>query len=341
MTTVLVAVLVSFIAAMVATPWLIAALRSRGVGQPIHDAVALHSAKAGTPTMGGAVVPIGLVVAYAIAHLVTRTRPAASGLLVLGVTAGACLVGVGDDWLKVRRERNLGLREGQKTVALLVVSVLFAASRLTTPNACTRVSFTRCNALPIDLGPVLWVVFAVAVIWLTANAFNFTDGVDGLASGSAALTFSAFAVIAFWEFRHPELYHVSGALDLAVIAAALAAGCAGFLWWNRIPASIFMGDTGSLALGTAMAALALSLDVALLLPILGALYVIEFGSSSLQRYWFKLTRKRLFKMAPIHHHFELLGWPESTIIIRFWILAGLAAALGIGVFYADALKLLG
>jgi phospho-N-acetylmuramoyl-pentapeptide-transferase len=186
---------------------------------------------------------------------------------------------------------------------------------------------------------LLWGLFGVALLWLSANAVNFTDGLEGLLAGSGALTFACLAVMAFWQFRHPADYHVTDALDLTVIAAALAMACCGFLWWNANPMTIFMGDTGSLAMGVGIAALALQMNVALLVPVLGALYVAEGASSFLQRYVYRFSHgRRLFRMAPIHHHFELVGWSESTVIVRFWIVSGLAAAAALAVFYDDFLR---
>ncbi len=169
----------------------------------------------------------------------------------------------------------------------------------------------------------------------TANAVNLADGLDGLAAGSGALVFGAFVIVGFWQFRNPEFYGVEGGLDLATWAAALLGATLGFLWWNAAPAKIFMGDTGSQALGGAMAALALLTHTHLLLVVFGGLYVMETMSVILQVISFRGWRRRIFRMAPIHHHFELSGWPETMIIIRFWIIAGLLVAVGLGLFYGD------
>src|SRR5690606_5333118 len=169
----------------------------------------------------------------------------------------------------------------------------------------------------------------------TTNAVNLTDGLDGLAAGSAIYAFLTLTVIAFWAFRHPEIYAVHHALDLAVIAVAMVGGITGFLWWNAPPAQVFMGDTGSLALGAGLATLALTLNAQLLLPIIGALFVFETLSVILQVGSFRLFGRRVLRMAPVHHHFELGGWPESTVIIRFWILAILSMAVALGIYYTD------
>ena len=173
----------------------------------------------------------------------------------------------------------------------------------------------------------------------SANAVNLTDGLDGLAAGSSSFAFAAFVFIGFWEFRHPLVYHVGPALDLSLVAAAMAGAAAGFLWWNAAPARIFMGDIGSQAIGAGLAALALTTNTHLLLPIICGLFVIVTMSVVIQVAAFQLFGRRVFRMAPIHHHFELADWPETTIIIRFWILAALCAAVALGLFYADFLSL--
>jgi phospho-N-acetylmuramoyl-pentapeptide-transferase len=202
----------------------------------------------------------------------------------------------------------------------------------------TKLSFTR--PLGADLGTIGWCVWAVLVVYATANAVNITDGLDGLVAGSAVFVFMAFVIIAFTEFRHPEIYGVlpAQALDLAVIAAAMMGACAGFLWWNAAPARIFMGDTGALAVGGAIAGLALLSRTALLLPLLGGLYLVETLSVLAQIVSYRGFKRRVLRMAPIHHHFEVGGWSEFTVIVRFWLFAGACVALGVGLFYADFLR---
>jgi phospho-N-acetylmuramoyl-pentapeptide-transferase len=176
-----------------------------------------------------------------------------------------------------------------------------------------------------------------------SNAVNITDGLDGLLAGSGAFVFAAFVVIAFTQFRHPGKYDIGAAssIDVAVVAAAMLGACVGFLWWNAPPAKVFMGDVGSLALGGAMAGMGLLTNTHLLLPIVGGLYVIEILSVVAQVISFRGFGRRVLRMSPIHHHFELLGWPETTILVRFWIFAGLSMALGLGLFYADFLRIPG
>ncbi len=333
---------VAIVVSLLGTPLLVRFLKARGVGQPIHDAVTQHAAKAGTPTMGGAIITVAALVGYLAARAVLGSAPTGTGLRLVLATAAAAVVGGIDDWLKVRSRRNQGgLSRRAKTALQLPVIVAFCASYLVS-GSCTAISVTRC-ASGIDLGPIVWMVFAVGFFWATTNAVNFADGLEGLLAGSGAITFVALLVIAFWQFRHGETYGVSNALDLAVIAACLCAACVGFLWWNGNPMSIFMGDVGSLAIGTAIAGLALSMHVSLLILVLGALYVVEGASVGLQistwKWYFKPrgAKRRLFRMAPIHHHFEVAGWSAGTVLVRFWILNAVAAALALAIFYVDAL----
>ena len=205
----------------------------------------------------------------------------------------------------------------------------------------TQLSFAR--DLGVDLGGWGWGVWAVLIIIASANAVNLTDGLDGLASGSAAFVAAAFVIIAFWQGRHVAIYGVDPdeAIDAAVVAASVLGACAGFLWWNAAPARIFMGDTGSLALGGGLAGLALLTRTQLLLPIMGGLFVLETLSVVIQVISFRGFNRRVFRMAPIHHHFELAGWPEFTVIVRFWLICGLFVAFGLGLFYADFIRIPG
>ena len=238
-------------------------------------------------------------------------------------------------------ERNLGLTKRAKAAGLLIVAGGFIASMLAFTNVSTNLSFTRADGIGLDLGDGGWAVWALLLILGSTNAVNLTDGLDGLAAGSAILGFAAFTVIGFWAFRNPDVYGYPHALDLAVVAAAMLGACTGFLWWNAAPAQIIMGDTGALAIGAAFATLALGNNTHLLLPIVGGLYVLVTMSVILQVGSYQLTGKRIFRMAPIHHHFELAGWPETTIIIRFWILAGMSTAIALGTYYADFIRTTG
>lgn len=321
--------------ALIGTRFFIDWLRSRGIGQPIHEDVPSgHVTKAGTPTMGGVVIVVGAVCGYFVAHLREGVIFTRSGLLAIGAIAGAGAVGLVDDWVKVSRERNLGLSKRAKMAGLLTVAVSFAVLAVLYAPVHTTLSFTRYNYPAWDIGELGWVVLTVLLILGTTNAVNLTDGLDGLAAGSSAMAFGTFTVIGFWALTHPA-YRLPHAFDLAVVAAAMLGGCIGFLWWNAAPARIIMGDTGALALGAGLACLAALLATPLLLPVVGGLFVFETLSVILQVGSFRLFGRRIFRMAPVHHHFELAGWPETTVIIRFWILAGLCAAVALGIYYAD------
>lgn len=328
---------VSMVVALIGTPVLIRWLQANGIGQQIReDGPQGHLLKAGTPTMGGLMIVGAAVVGYVVGHVRAGAIFTRGGLLVLFTVTGAALVGLVDDWIKVRRERSLGLNKRAKMAGQLAIAATFAVLALEWAGARTNLSFTRFDSL--SLGPLpaaLWVVWAVLLIVGTANAVNLSDGLDGLAAGSSIFAFSAFAIIGFWQFRHFDVYEVPQALDLALLAIALTGGCVGFLWWNAAPAKIFMGDTGSLAIGAGIAALTLLMNLHLLLPVIAGLFVLITLSDIIQIVSFRLFHKRVFRMAPLHHHFELLGWPEITVIVRFWVLAGLCTAMALGVFYAD------
>ncbi|MDH3730549.1 MAG: phospho-N-acetylmuramoyl-pentapeptide-transferase [Acidimicrobiia bacterium] len=331
----------AFVFAIFSTPTGIRILRRNDIGQFIREDVEGHAHKKGTPTMGGVVILAAVVFGYMVAHLrawipgegfVIEWRAfTGPGLLAVGAALGMGLIGFLDDFSKVRRERNLGLSKRWKFLGQLVIAGLFAWGAVAA-DVSTELSFTR--GLGIDLGP-FYVVLVLLMLTATANAVNLTDGLDGLAAGSGSLVFGAFVIISFWQFRNPAFYEVGDALDLAIVAAAMAGAALGFLWWNAAPAQIFMGDVGSQGLGGGMAALALLTNTHLLLIVLGGLYVMETASVIIQVISFRGWGKRVFRMTPIHHHFELAGWPETTIIIRFWILAALVAALGVGLFYGD------
>jgi phospho-N-acetylmuramoyl-pentapeptide-transferase len=332
---------------LVGTRFLIDALRRRGIGQPIReDGPEGHRKKAGTPTMGGLAIVVATLTGYVVAHFRSGVIFTYTGLAVMGAIVAAGGVGLLDDWIKVTRERNLGLSKRAKSLGLLAVAVGFAVVAVTETPVHTTLSFTRFNVPGIELGTIGWCALAVGMILATANAVNLTDGLDGLAAGSSIYSCISYMVIGFWGFRHsaaggpgPDIYHLLHSYDCAVVAAAMLGACAGFLWWNANPARIIMGDTGSLAIGTGLAALALTTSTELLLPIVGGLFVIETLSVIIQVAAFRLFGRRVFRMAPIHHHFELGGWPETTVIVRFWILAGLFTALGLGFYYADFLRI--
>ncbi len=343
----LIAASLAVLVSLIGTRYLIDWLTKHRIGQPIHEDVPEgHTTKAGTPTMGGVAIVVGGVLGYLVSRLSELFREGdataavftRSGLAVMGAIAGAGLVGFLDDWLKVSRERNLGLNKRMKSLGLLTVAISFAVITAYHTPTHRSISFVRHDQLGIELGVLPYVILCVLVIVGTTNAVNLTDGLDGLAAGCGILAFMAFTVMSFWMFGNSELYDVSHALDLAIVAAAMAGACVGFLWWNAAPARIFMGDTGSLAIGAGLAGLALTTSTMLLLPVIGAIFVMETVSVILQVARFRTTGKRFFRMAPIHHHFELGGWPETTVIIRFWIISGMCTALGLGIFYADFLS---
>jgi phospho-N-acetylmuramoyl-pentapeptide-transferase len=335
----LIAGAISLVLSLLGTRYLIGWLRDHRVGQPIHEDVPDgHITKAGTPTMGGVAIVVAAVAGYAAAHVRGGLVFTRTGVLVMLAIAGAAVVGAFDDWVKVSNERNLGLSKRAKMGGLLLVALGFAVACVAWTDQETTVSFTRWDQPGWNLTSVGWVLLAVLLIAGTTNAVNLTDGLDGLAAGSSIYAFITMTVVAFWAFRHPEVYEVNHALDLAVIAAAMVGGITGFLWWNAPPAQVFMGDTGALAVGAGLATLALTLNVMLLLPIVGALFVFETLSVIVQVGSFRLFHRRVFRMAPVHHHFELGGWPETTVIIRFWILAILSMAVALGVFYADSIS---
>ena len=342
----LMAAATAFLVTFVVTPFLIAQLKRRGIGQQIRDDGPIahpHVAKAGTPTMGGIAVVGAAVLGYIVAHFRHKSVAfSSSGWTLIILVGGLGAVGFLDDYLGVRAGRNLGLRKRGKTLGIVAVAALFAWLAHDFAHTSTHLSFTRPFE-GIDFGKVGMFLFIVLIIYATANAVNLTDGLDGLAAGSSAFTFAAFMIIAFTEFRHDTLYGIqrAQALDQAIVAAAMFGACTGFLWWNAAPARIIMGDTGSLAIGGAMAGLALLTRTTLLLPILAGLPVVETLSVVVQVVSYRGFRRRVLRMAPIHHHFEVGGWSEFTVIVRFWLFSGICVALAIGIFYADFLHLLG
>ncbi len=347
MKTILVTAGVSLILALFGTPLAIKIFTRRGYGQLIREeGPAAHFTKRGTPTMGGTVIVIAALIGYLVGHEATSDPMSASGLLVLMLMTGLGFVGFIDDFIKIYKQTSLGLRSGAKLAGQAVVGALFAllvlryADGYDLTPADAHLSFLRDFGPSIGVAPfVLWIMFMIAG---TSNAVNLTDGLDGLATGSATLVLAAYVLIANWQLRNdctvalaPHCYAIRDPLDLAVVAAAVLGACFGFLWWNAPPARIFMGDTGSLALGGVLAGLAVTTKTQLLLGILGGLFVVIALSVIVQVGSFKMTGRRVFRMAPLQHHFELLGWAETTIVIRFWLICGLFIALGLGIFYVE------
>lgn len=350
MTAIIVGAGLALLIGLVGTRMWIALLAARGYGQYIrNDGPTTHHVKRGTPTMGGAVVVLAAVVGYLVAHLVTLTPLTASGMLVLFLTTGLGAVGFIDDYLKVSRRRSLGFRSGPKAACQIAISLVFALAVLLWPEsrgisiASPTVSFIRDT--PLVLPAVLFVLWVLLIVAGTSNAVNLTDGLDGLAAGASVMVLASYVVIGVWEFGKncaqpaadlARCYPTRDPYDLALVAAVMVGALFGFLWWNAPPAKIFMGDTGSLAIGGALAGLAITTRTELLLPILGGLFVVITASVIIQVGWFRLSGgKRVFRMAPLQHHFEMLGWQEITVTIRFWIVAGIFVATGMGVFYAE------
>ncbi|MEV0584828.1 phospho-N-acetylmuramoyl-pentapeptide-transferase [Nonomuraea sp. NPDC050310] len=347
MTNIIIAGAVGLILSMLGTPLAIRLFSRRGIGQEVReDGVQAHLGKKGTPTMGGIVFVLASLLAYCASHLAMLEEPTASGMQVLFLMTGLGAVGFLDDFIKIYKQRSLGLRSGAKALGQLVVGAVFAVMVTNFPNAYDitpaepRLSFLR------DFGPSIGIIgFTIWVLVMIvgfSNAVNLTDGLDGLASGATGVVLAAYVLIGNWQLRNncidqlgPNCYLVRDPLDLAVVAAAVLGSLIGFLWWNAPPARIFMGDTGSLALGGVLAGLAICTRTQLLLIILAGLCVVITMSVILQVGSFKLTGKRIFRMAPLQHHFELKGWAETTIVVRFWLIAMLCAALGLGLFYVE------
>ena len=348
---VLAAAAVALIIGLLGTPLAIRILVRQGYGQLIRDdGPTTHQTKRGTPTMGGSVIIIAVLCGYLAAHLVLRDKsPTPAALLVLFLMTGLGLVGFLDDYIKVSKQRSLGLRAKAKLAGQSAVALAFAVMALNFEDyrgyapASEEISFIRDTGF--QLGAIGFVVFAYFMIAAASNGVNLADGLDGLATGAAGMVCAAYVLIGVWQagntcvpnpnVAQPQCYETPNPLDLAIVAAAVMGACFGFLWWNASPAQIFMGDTGSLALGGVIAGLAITTRTELLLVLLGGLFVLITISVIVQVGFFKMTRRRVFRMAPLQHHFELVGWHEVTIVIRFWIIAGLFVAGGLGVFYAE------
>ncbi|MGH3657844.1 MAG: phospho-N-acetylmuramoyl-pentapeptide-transferase [Micromonosporaceae bacterium] len=363
MRSVIVAAFVAFALTLFGTPLAIKYFRRLKVGQPIRELGPDHQGKRGTPTMGGVVFILATVIAYAAGHLVlilslpeTETRrygPTVTGVVLLGLFVCAGLVGFIDDFLKVRKRNSLGLNERGKLIGQVIVGVLFGIVAVTFPNGSgvtvgsDYISFVR-DVDWMHIGKVGAVILFAFVVISASNGVNLTDGLDGLATGSSMMVLAAYTVIGFWQYRHvcgdsptDYCYQVRDPLEIALVAGAAVGALFGFLWWNASPAKIFMGDSGALGLGGLIGGLAMATKTILLLPILGTLFVIITMSVIIQRVSYKSTGRRVFRMAPLQHHFELVGWSEVNIVIRFWIVCGIGVAIGLGFFYADFLAVVG
>ncbi len=360
MLSILVAGMVALVVTLFGTPLFVTLLRKHSYGQFIReDGPTSHQTKRGTPTMGGLIIIFATVLGYFFANLISLRVPHLSGLLLLWLMVGLGFIGFLDDFTKVRKERSLGLTPAYKMIGQGVVGISFAVLALKIRHgsgisaASTGISFARDTKINlafagVGLGLILFVLWANFLISAWSNAVNLTDGLDGLAAGSSIVAFSSYVIVTIWQSYQacssvitisPGCYNVRDPRDLAIISAAIVGACLGFLWHNTSPAQIFMGDTGSLALGGAFAGLSILTHTEVLAIFLGGLFVLIVLSDVIQIGFFKITGKRVFRMAPLHHHFELKGWKEITIVVRFWLIEVFLMALGIGLFYAEWLAL--
>jgi phospho-N-acetylmuramoyl-pentapeptide-transferase len=365
---VIVAAAVAFIISLFGTPLAIRVFTALKAGQPIRAVgPATHQGKKGTPTMGGVAFIFATVLAYVAGHIALTTLPSEqiaqvdptmTALVLLGLFVFCGAVGFLDDFIKVRKRNSAGLSAKGKLLGQLLVGGGLGVAALYVPStngqtvASESISFIRDISF-LDVGKVGSVIVFVFVIMSMSNGVNLTDGLDGLATGASILVLGAYALIGFWQYRHwcgdptytanPDnyCYEVRDPLEVALIAAAAAGACVGFLWWNTSPARIFMGDTGALGLGGLIGGLAMATRTTLLSIIIGGLFVIITMSVVIQIISFKTTGKRVFRMSPLQHHFELAGWSEVNIVVRFWIVAGICVAIGLGLFYSDFLAAMG
>jgi phospho-N-acetylmuramoyl-pentapeptide-transferase len=334
MVPVLIAGLMAMVAGVVIGPKFIELLRARNLGQQIRaEGPATHIVKQGTPTMGGL-----LIVGAAVIPFLALSQYTAEGLSVLCIAVGCAAIGFTDDYLKLRRRRSLGLPGRWKMLALVGVTI-GAALLLRETEAFTTSIYFPVLGWNIDLS-WFYYVFLFLVIAGTVNGANLTDGIDGLAAGTVIimlLTFLAISGISWLRSGAPgersEVY-----LDIATLAAALIGGTIGFLWYNAFPAEVFMGDTGSMALGGAIAGFAIVTHTEILLLLIGGIFVVETLSLIIQVVSFKRTGKRVFLMAPIHHHFEMKAWSQPKVMVRFWIVCAILCASGFALFYRDFLQ---
>lgn len=337
----LLAVGIATVVSLIGTKLLILWLTRRRIGQPIHEDVPEgHMVKAGTPTMGGVAIVVGALAGYLVSNLYDGVFTW-TGIAAMVAIIGAGVVGLFDDWLKVARERNLGLNKRAKMIGLLLVALVFVWLMLSRTNVHTTISFAIWNDLGWQLGELGWAVWAILLISATSNAVNLTDGLDGLAIGPVMINAGTYAILAYlggavlFKVSVAEylfIPYLDSSSELAIYCASVIGVGFGFLWFNTYPATVFMGDVGSLALGGGIGALAVVTKNELTSLLLGGVFVVEALSVIIQVGVFKATKgkKRVFLMAPIHHHFEKKGWPEPKVIVRFWIVSIMLAVATLG-----------
>jgi phospho-N-acetylmuramoyl-pentapeptide-transferase len=369
----LVAASFALVFTLVLTPSFARLFRRMRLGQFIRaDTPTTHVVKRGTPSMGGIVFITGAILGYFVGKVVsavvgqTITAPefTPSALLVILLTVAAAAVGFLDDFLKVRKRNSLGLRGIWKIVLVAIAAAGFAAIGLSVTDDLGRRPVSTSVSLFRDIswldltqiftpavGTVIAVLLIVVITLGSTNAVNLTDGLDGLAAGASTFAIGSYIIIGFWQFQQScvggrvlgenlgKCYEVSDPLDLATIAAAIVGSLIGFLWWNTSPAQIMMGDTGSFGLGGALAALAVLSRTELLVLLIAGLFIVNPIVVIIQRTYFKVTHgRRIWRASPLHHHFEMVGWAEVTIVVRFWLIAGLFVAAGVGTFYLEWLS---
>lgn len=372
MRAVIVAIFVAFLISLFATPIAIKVFTRLKAGQPIRaEGPVMHQGKKGTPTMGGVVFIVATVIAYVAGHValttlpdrqIAQVEPTITALVLLGLMVFSGAVGFIDDFLKVRKRNSAGLNKRGKLLGQILVGAVFGVIALVFPSTMTDASGAATNTETVgsttlsfirdidalEVGKIASVIIIIFVVMATTNGVNLTDGLDGLATGASVMVLASYALIAFWQYRHwcadPDYarggaycYTVRDPLEIALIAGAAAGACVGFLWWNTSPARIFMGDTGALGLGGLIAGMAMATRTIMLLLILGGLFVIITMSVVIQIISFRTTGKRVFRMSPLQHHFELAGWSEVNIVVRFWIIAGIGVAIALGLFYSEFL----
>jgi len=335
---VFIGVVLSLVACAVLFPFWIRLLRFRNIGQQVRaDGPQGHLVKQGTPTMGGVLILLVVSTVYVIFGVFDR-----SSVLALMAMISCGVLGFFDDWSKVAHERSLGLTPRAKIIGQAAVALLFGLLAVNWAGISAQITLPLVPG-SLDLGvltttlnvggslvviPWLYLGLVFVMVVGESNAVNLTDGLDGLAAGTVTIVMLAYAGIAFRQNR----------LDIALLAASIAGACIGFIWYNSYPADIFMGDTGSLGLGAGIAALAVITKTEMLVLLIGAIYLAEVLSVVLQVASFKLTGKRIFRMAPLHHHFEMIGWSETKIMVRFWIITGITAGMGFALFFVSSVR---